>query len=283
MTFHAVAHESSFSRAARRLHLSQPSVSNQIALLETEVGHTLFDRSRGGLRLTPAGDILLTHANAIAGRYAMATAQLSELTDATREHFRLGSFPTALAGYVPRAMARLRSAHPAVRISVDEVTPSTVEARLLAGAFHLALSYQDARADRRDFGDAQRIDLLQETFLIALPPGHSLAGQERVDLAELRHENWILPSPDGFIARACRQAGFEPHVISITREQLATRALIEQGLAVALVPSLLDEAFGNLVLRPLDGPIPSRDVFALVPPGDRHPLVDEAIQALARD
>src|SRR3954468_18598997 len=108
MTFRAVAHARSFSRAAEGLSLTQPSVSHQIALLETEVGVRLLDRGRGGLRLTDAGAVLLEHADQVAGRLELADAQLATLAGQRREHVRLGAFPTALAGFVPAAVERLR-------------------------------------------------------------------------------------------------------------------------------------------------------------------------------
>src|SRR4051812_33654914 len=110
LTFRAVAHARSFSRAAEALSLTQPSVSHQIALLETEVGLRLLERGRGGLRLTEAGAVLLEHADEVAWRLELADTQLARLSAEHRGHVRLGAFPTALAGFVPAAVARLRTA-----------------------------------------------------------------------------------------------------------------------------------------------------------------------------
>src|ERR1700712_2425542 len=93
LTFRTVAHERSFSRAAEKLSLSQPSVSHQIALLETEVGIRLLDRGRGGFRLTPAGEVLVEHADQISWRLELADRQIAEVADARRETLRIGSFP----------------------------------------------------------------------------------------------------------------------------------------------------------------------------------------------
>src|SRR4051812_31408414 len=101
LTFRTVAHERSFSRAAERLSRSQPSVSSQIALLETEVGVKLFLRGRRGLRLTVAGELLLEHADRIAWGLELADAQIAALADERRGQVRIGSFPTSLAGLVP--------------------------------------------------------------------------------------------------------------------------------------------------------------------------------------
>src|SRR5215218_9689624 len=176
MTFRAVAHARSFSRAAEGLSLTQPSVSHQIALLETELGVRLLERGRGGLRLTRAGDVLLEHADHVAGRLELADTQLASLAGERREHMRLGAFPTALAGFVPAAVARLRLAHHDLRIRLGEVTPSTLEARFLSGEFDVAVSYQDATEERRELRGAERIDLMQDAFLVGLPPAHRLAG-----------------------------------------------------------------------------------------------------------
>src|SRR3954453_2635198 len=108
LTFRAVAHARSFSRAAEGLSLTQPSVSHQIALLETEVGVRLLERGRGGLRLTHAGAVVLDHADHIAARLALADRQLASLAGERREQLRLGAFPTALAGFVPAPVARPR-------------------------------------------------------------------------------------------------------------------------------------------------------------------------------
>src|SRR4051812_23020752 len=160
LTFRAVAHARSFSRAAEGLSLTQPSVSHQIALLETEIGVRLLERGRGGLRLTEAGTVLLEHADDVAWRLDLADTQLASLAGERREHVRLGAFPTALAGFVPSAVARLRLAHQDLRVRLGEVTPTTLEERFLGGEFDVAISYQDATAERREFRGAERIDLM---------------------------------------------------------------------------------------------------------------------------
>jgi molybdate transport repressor ModE-like protein len=277
LTFRAVAHRRSFSQAARDLSLSQPSVSQQVAALEREIGARLLDRRPGGLQLTAAGAVLLEHADAIAQRLELAEAQLAEIAGAERSTLAIGAFPTALATLVPAAMARLGDA----RVVVEEGAARALEERMRSGALHLAVSFQDAARPRREPDGLERRDLVRETFLVALAPDHPLAGRERVPLAELAGEAWTAPSPDGIVVRACRAAGFEPRITSITRDQLAIRALVARGLAVAMVPGLLADAFRDLPLRPLEGAAPERDVYALLPPGGRHPLAHDVVAALA--
>src|SRR3954454_4633103 len=112
LTFRAVAHERSFSRAARELSLSQPSVSNQVAALEREIGARLLRREPGGLRLTREGEILLEHADAIAERFQLAAEQLAGAEQGGRPGLRIGALPTVLPAFVPAAIDHLRHEYP---------------------------------------------------------------------------------------------------------------------------------------------------------------------------
>src|SRR5919197_3976277 len=149
LTFRAVAHERSFSRAARDLALSQPSVSNQVAALERELGVRLLAREPGGLRLTPEGEILLEHADAIAERFALAGTQLAAAAAGYRARLRIGGFPTALAGLVPAAIDRVRLDHPGLKVVVDEGTGDLPD-RVRAGELDMAVAFQDGALPREE-------------------------------------------------------------------------------------------------------------------------------------
>lgn len=280
LTFRAVAHQRSFSRAARELALSQPSVSNQVAALEREIGVRLLERGPGGLRLTREGEILLEHADAIAERFQLADEQLATAARRHRVRLRIGAFPTALAVVVPEAIARVRARYPETRVAVAEGTED-LPARVRSGELHLAVDFQDTAERRREPPGLERRDLFFEQFRVALAPDHRLAERPEVRLIDLADEDWTAAVPDGLIVRACRAAGFEPNLISLTSDQLAIRGLIRRGLAVTLVPELLAEPFEDLALRPIARGGPSRDVYALLPPGGRHPLVAPTLDALS--
>lgn len=281
LTFRAVAHERSFSRAAEQLSLSQPSVSHQIALLETEAGTRLLERGRGGLRLTPAGVVLLEHADELAWRLQLADTQIADLAGIRRKQVRIGSFPTAMAGFVPTAIRRLRQSSPDLRVLLSEVTADTLERRLLSGEFDVALAYQDAAIERREIPNTKRIDLFQDTFLLGLPIDHRLADAKRpLQLQELADDDWVMPSTQGFLIESCRQAGFEPKLIAISQDPVATRGIISRGLAIGWVPGLLANDYPGVAIQAIDGPNSTRDIYALLPPGDTHPLATEVINAL---
>jgi DNA-binding transcriptional LysR family regulator len=161
------------------------------------------------------------------------------------------------------------------------VTSSTLEPRFLSGEFDVALSYQNTTSERREFPGAERVDLLRDSFLIGLPPGRRLArGKGPVSLAALAQEDWIVASREGFLVQACRDAGFEPRVVATTTDPMAARGMIARGLGVGWVPSLLIDEYGGIVIRPVKDPIRQREIFALLPPGDRHPLARPVINAL---
>ena len=277
LTFRVVAHERSFSRAARELSLSQPSVSTQVAQLERELGTRLLERRPGGLELTREGETLLEHADAIAGRLELARTQIAAANAGRRARLRIGALPTALADLVPAAIEQLRRADPDIQVTFDEGTSEELSAKLGDGELDLAIVYEDAGVAPK----ASRVHhLLRERFVVALAPGHPLAAQPAIRLADLRNEDWTAALTDGVIVRACRAAGFEPHLVSITRDQLAIRALVMRGLAVTLVPELLADPFHELALRPIADSDIARDVYALLPPGRLHPLLPDTLDAL---
>ena len=162
---------------------------------------------------------------------------------------------------------------------MDEGTDD-LPARVRSGELHLAVAFQDSALPRQEPSGLERRDLLREQFMVALAPDHPLAERPEVRLADLSEEDWTAASPDGLIVGACRAAGFEPNLVSITHDQLAIRALIARGLAVTLAPQLLADAFSDLVLRPIAGAGPTRDVYALLPPGAPHPRVPSILDAL---
>jgi DNA-binding transcriptional LysR family regulator len=166
-------------------------------------------------------------------------------------------------------------------VLISDVTSSTLEPRFLKGEFDVALGFQDATTERQELPGSKRIDLFQESFLVGLPPKHRLArSRGRVSLAQLAKDDWIVPSTEGFLIQACRDAGFEPRIVATTSDPLATRSLIARGLGVGWVASLLAGDYAGVAVRTVTDPIRRRDIYALLPPGDRHPLAKPVVEAL---
>jgi DNA-binding transcriptional LysR family regulator len=278
LTFREVARLGSFSRAAEALSLTQPAVSQQVAALERQAGAQLLERGPGGLTLTEAGALLLEHAEVVAARLGQAEGQLGELVGHAQRVLRVGSFPSAVATIVPPAIARLPERS---KVDLVEGTQPELAAGVVAGELHVAVCFQDASAPRREPEGTQRVDLHEEPFKALLPAGHPLAGSGPISLADLADETWVAPSREGIIARACADAGFTPAIRYVSREPLANRGLVANGLAVTISPAGLAEALHGVAVETVrDGPM--RDVYALLPAAGATPLAREFVAALVR-
>src|SRR5919108_554927 len=152
LTFREVARQGSFSRAAAALALSQPAVSQQVSALERELGAMLLVRGRSGTVATPAGELLLAHADAVAERLDLADAQMDELAAAERATLRIGSFPSALATIVPAAVAGMRARDPRLEVAIEEGTVDDLEAAVGSGGPPGAVCLAGARARPRRRG-----------------------------------------------------------------------------------------------------------------------------------
>ena len=281
LTFRAVARHRSFSRAAEALALSQPAVSHQVAALERELGTALLVRGRAGTVPTPAGELLLAHAEALAARLALADAQMDALVAGERRTLRLGGFPTALATIVPAAIGALRAQEPELEVAVEEAPVDTLAAAVAAGRLDAAVCFQDAAAPRREHDGLRRVELAEEPMLALLPADHRLAGRARIALAELAGETWMAPAADGMLVDACRAAGFEPRIAILTRDPLAARGFAAAGLAVSLTPRLIARVPLPGVATPaLRGDGPRRALYAVLPAAGAHRLGGALVTAL---
>ena len=117
-------------------------------------------------------------------------------------------------------------------------------------------------------------------MVVALPPRHRLARRTSIRLSDLAHEPWTAPSRDGLIARACREAGFEPRITIQASDPLAIGAVVGSGLAVTLTPQLLAGQLHGVRIVPLGGDPPRRAVYALLPDRGARPLVHDLIAEL---
>src|SRR5215217_7922154 len=281
LTFREVARLRSFSRAARALSLTQPAVSQQVAALERQAGAQLLERGPGGLSLTPAGALLLEHADVVADLLDLAAGQLAELTGHAARELRIGAFPSALATRVPRALARLTAEKPEVKADVGEGTTAELVERVRSGERHVALCFQDAGAARREHEGTERVELGEEPFCALLPLDHPLAGRGPLRMTDLADRPWVAPSRDGMLAHACRAAGFEAAIRYVSRDPLANRGLVAAGLAVTISPAELAAGFTGIAVEPLrDGP--TRSVYALLPAAGASPLARSFVAALVQ-
>src|SRR3712207_4873532 len=235
-----IAAESSFSAAAQKLGYTQSAVSQQIAALERETGTVLIERNPRGIRLTDAGEALVRHADGILARIADAEAELEAIAGLRGGRLRLGSFPTAGATLVPRAIAKFNQRHPGIELSLAEADPMESLPRLKAGELDLVLV--DDTSGVLDQDDLEFEHILDDPLHLALAVDHPLAKKQRVRIQDLADEPWIQPSQacacSHATEKACAHAGFRPRVAYESDDFGVIQGLVGAGVGVALIPEL---------------------------------------------
>ena len=282
-----VAQQGSFSAAAESLYLSQSAVSQQIATLEKEVGMTLLERTRGGPKLTDAGRVLVSHADAAIARLDEAERELAAIAGLEGGELRMASFPSASATVLTEAVSAFHQRHPKVRLNVADAEPEESLPRLRAGDIDLALSFDYPSVPVAEDRDLERTIVLEESMHLALPKGHPLAERPVVPLSDLAETEWLCgsrPSSCGeVIVRACRDAGFEPRIGFESDDYNVMQGFIAAGLGVTLLPDLvLPTLRSELLVRPTDPPAPTRRVWAVTrAEGSRSPATEAMVAILA--
>jgi DNA-binding transcriptional LysR family regulator len=288
-TLRAVVDAGSLSAAARRLNLTQPAVSRQVALLEAQLGTPLLRRTRQGVRPTEAGLLLAGHAAEVERRLALAEEQVAELAGLRRGRVRLGSFFTAFAQLTPELVARADERLPDIAIEHELVDRATAFARIAAGELDAAIVF-DAGAATSPGGAApagiELVPLFTDRARILLPAAHPLAARTELRCADLAGETWIRAHEGGaaeLLDRTLERAGIDPPLLAAGRgdEPVEAQVYVVAGAGVMLGHELnvIVNAAG-IAIRPLtDGP--PRRIQAAVPP-DASPAT-RAVVALLRE
>jgi DNA-binding transcriptional LysR family regulator len=268
--FREVISHGSFSAAADALSYSQSAVSQAIATLEGEVGAPLIERSRGGVRPTPAGAALGGHVGGILAQMEAAEAEIGAIAAGHGGQLRVASFPTAGATLMPQAIAGFRASHPGVELTLAEGEPEEVGPRLRAGEFDLVLLFEFEGVGERLGAGLRRFELLDDPLHLALRNDHPLAGRKQLRLEDLSGESLIQTSASSpcarHVVRSCHAAGFEPSVSFESDDYQTVQGLVAAGVGVALIPQLaLSTVRDDIRVRALHPASPVRKVFAATP------------------
>jgi DNA-binding transcriptional LysR family regulator len=269
-----VASQGSFSAAADALSYTQSAVSQQIAALEAETGVTLIERLPRGVRLTPAGAVLLEYAEGILARLHAAEAEMAAIAGLRGGQLRMASFPTAGATLMPLAIAIFRAQHPEVALSLAEGEPEEIAPRLRAGEFDIALLFEFEGTSESLGPDLDRLALFEDPMFLALPADHPLSARPTLRLEDLLAEAWIQTSATSpcarHVVRSCHVAGFDPIVSFESDDYQTVQGLVAAGVGVALIPKLaLAGARDDIAIRALVPSNPVRTVVAATPHGTR--------------
>ncbi len=283
-----VASRGSFSAAADALSYTQSAVSQQVAALEAETGVTLLERLPRGVRLTPAGEVLLEYAEGIIARLHAAEAEMAAIAGLRGGQLRMASFPTAGATLMPLAIAIFRAQHPEVELTLAEGEPEEIAPRLSAGEFDIALLFEFEGTSESLGPDLSRVPLFEDPMFLALPADHPLARRQTLRLENLRAEAWIQTSASSpcaqHVVRSCHAAGFEPIVSFESDDYQTVQGLVAAGVGVALIPKLaLSGARDDIAIRALSPHSPVREVIAATPEGTRLTAAAAAMRQILGD
>ncbi|MCA1644210.1 MAG: LysR family transcriptional regulator [Chloroflexi bacterium] len=254
--FESVSRHLHFTRAAEELHVAQPSVSQQIRKLESELGAPLFHRMKRHVALTEAGQTFLPHARAVLLRLAEARLEVQELSGLRQGTLAVGAPPSVGAHLLPGALAAFSRRHPGITLTFREAGSRTLLKLLEEGELDLAVVIQPIRHPV-----LETLPLLEEELLLAVPRQHALAtGQRRVRLALLRAEPFVFLRAGTYDLRdqtlaACRRAGFEPEVALDGSEMDSMLRFVGAGIGLAILPEMvlaeIDAANGPVAIRRL--------------------------------
>jgi DNA-binding transcriptional LysR family regulator len=234
-----IALSGSFTAAARLLGYSQPAISRQVAAMEAAAGYPLFIREARGVRVSPAGAIVVEHAGRVLASVDALRQDLASLGDRLAGRIKLGVFPAAMAVLAPRAVALLRGEHPRLEVSMSEgATPSLLR-QLRAGRLGVAVIGVGAGLPGYDLDGLEHEIVLAGRLRVAVPHGHRLARAGLVPVAELAGETWIAGDDSGGDPQFRAWPTLADPVIGYTvRGWPARFGLVAAGLGICLVPEV---------------------------------------------
>ena len=263
--FVAVAETGSFTRAAEREGVTQPTLSEQVMRLESKkngVGRRLFDRLGRKVVLTDAGSELLGRAQAILAAVNEAERAIRDSAEGGR--LRVGAIPTIAPYVLPGAVSRFARAHAGVQLQLVEDRTERLLDAILSGELDLGVMALPIRDDRLHVES-----LYSEPLVMALPAKHRLATKTDVKLADVMNEPFILLDEmhcfGDQVLSLCRRGGLEPKVVC-RGEQIATLlAMVAAGQGLSVVPEMAATGDANpkRVYRPLGKPNPTRTLCAV--------------------
>ncbi len=255
--FQAVAEEKHFGRAAHKLHMAQPPLSQQIKQLEDELGVTLLQRTTRRVDLTPAGEAYLVRVRAILHAVDAAGDEAVRIGSGLEGRLVIGCVGSATYSLLPALARALRERMPGVDFAFrgEMLSPDQLDA-LRDGSIDLALLRPSG--EPADQTDLTFHSLREERYVVALPEGHRLAGRSKVRVADLRDEDLIVHSGHGrsamydAVSALCRDAGFEPTIRHEVAETSTLVTFVAAALGVAIVPEPVSElVVAGATYRPL--------------------------------
>ena len=261
--FLAVAETAHFTRAAEKLHVTQPTLSHQIRELEGQLNLQLFDRAGRRVKLTAAGETLLPHARKVVRELEAAQTALDELHGLKRGLLRVGIVQTVNACVIPDIVARFSAAHAGIHIECGEMAVADIEADLEAGKLDLGISFMPPM--RKSLTGEK---LFTEELVAVVAADHALATRRQLRMRDLAHEPLALLAPKyctrQLIDSAFAEASIKPDVRVEMNAVASILSTVRRTKLVSLLPSLaLCQRDEDLKALRLTHPTPRRAIGLL--------------------
>ncbi|MEI7024478.1 LysR family transcriptional regulator [Paenibacillus sp. y28] len=241
-----IAQEKNFSRAAEKLHIAQPSLSQQLSKLEKEIGVLLFRRSTNSVELTHAGALFVDRAQKIIDMVGQLKKEMEDISQMRKGRLSVGSLPMTGAHILPLVLPVFQARYPEIEIALVEETSANLEALTASGQTDISLLSLPLEENVLSYES-----IIEEEICLAIPPQHRLAaaGCGPVELAELAAEPFIvLKQGQGFRQIAldlCAQAGFAPDIVFESSNIETVQSLVAAGMGIAFVPQMVARSKGS--------------------------------------
>ncbi len=261
--------DNSFSRAAERLHIEQPPLSQRIKSLEKRLKVTLFDRRRRPVRLTAAGKVFWEESQKAIEQLEKAIAQAGRAEKGDIGHLTVGLASSAANGIFSDLLRKFRLSYPAVTVAIKELTAEQQITALEAG--QLDIGFEVISPSQIENRGLQWQVVTEESLVVVVPEDHPLAAKNTVALTSLAAQPLILPNVQAFpfyqaFMNQCSAAGFEPKIVESTTAtwMLSILSLVAAGVGLAILPdNVLNLQRKGVVYREISGLDLTRQIVAV--------------------
>ncbi|MCL6456524.1 MAG: LysR family transcriptional regulator [Gorillibacterium sp.] len=236
-----IAVEKNFSRAAEKLHIAQPSLSQQLAKLEKELGVLLFQRNTNSVELTHAGSVFVDKAQFILDHTSQLQREMEDFSQMKKGRLVVGSLPNTGTHILPLVLPAFHERYPGIELTLVEDNTARLEKFTSHGTTDISLLTLPIEEPSLDY-----TPLIHEELWLAVPENHVLAdahGKRDIDISELKDEPFILlKMGQGFrqiSMELCRNAGFEPNIVFESSNIVTVQSLVAAGMGIGFIPSMI--------------------------------------------
>jgi LysR family hydrogen peroxide-inducible transcriptional activator len=265
--FTEAAEAGSISAAAKRCAISQPSLSQQIMVLEEEVGEQLMERRPRGIELTSAGELLLRHAKRLLHEESILLEQLRARSELQVGQVHFGIIQTLAPYLLPRIFSEFQRDYPSIKIEVLEDRTAALIQQIVLGNIEFAILSDVSDQEQKKYS-LQTEELFSESLLLAVNEAHPIAQQRAAPTAQALNMDELIHLKDGHCLRdqVLQACGIRECHSRLQCDQLETAiAMVSANLGIAVVPQLAvsDRKVANVVFRKFAKPMPQRKIYLL--------------------